>query len=121
MHDPALPQVGEQVDRAGQRPPVGEQLAEDPPVPPLERLGLLRRQLPPHLARDGAREEAAAHPDPPVDPPPVDRHPLLRQRALPREDVRVDGVDERPVEIEDQRRHESLAITCFSCVYSSSE
>ena len=69
----------------------------------LDRLRLLSRELPPHLARDRAREQPAAHPDPAVDPPAVDRHPLLRERPLPREHMRVDRVDERSVEIEDQR------------------
>src|SRR5207302_639151 len=77
-------------------------LAEDAAVAKLDRLGLCRRELAPHLARDRAREEAAAHPDPAVDAPAVDRHPFLRKRALPREHVRVDGVDQRAVEVEDE-------------------
>ena len=89
--------------RAGKRPPLGQQLVEDPPVAGLDRLGLLARELAADLAGDRAREEAAAHPDPAVDPPAVDRHPLLGERALPGEDVRVDRVDERAVEVEDQR------------------
>ena len=118
---PRAPQVGEQLDRAGKRAALGQQLPEDPRVAGLERVGLLGREVPADLARDGAGEEPAAHPDPPVDPPAVDRHPLLRQRALPGEHVRVDGVDERAVEIEDQRlRHSrpqsSFAITCLICV-----
>ena len=71
----------------------------------LDLLGLLGRERPPDLARDGAGEQAAAHPDPPVDAPAVDRHPRLVERALPREDVRVDRVDERAVEVEDERGH----------------
>jgi hypothetical protein len=43
-----------------------------------------------------------------MNPPTVDRHPDLGEGALPREDVCVDGVDERPVEIEDQRSHGEL-------------
>jgi len=38
-----------------------------------------------------------------VDPPAIDRQRYLGERALPGEHVRVDGVDERAVEIEDER------------------
>src|SRR5437773_1214135 len=38
-----------------------------------------------------------------MDPPAVDRKPYLGECALPGEHVRIDGVDERAVEIEDQR------------------
>ena len=52
---------------------------------PLERLALLVGQAAPDLARDRPREQAAAHPDPPVDPPAIDRKVDLEQRPLPRD------------------------------------
>ena len=105
MRHVAGAEVGEQVACARQRPAVGQQLAEQLAVEVLDLLGLGVRQLAADLARDRAREQAAAHPDPAVDAPPVDRHVEPGERPLPREDVRVDGVDERAVEVEDQRRH----------------
>jgi hypothetical protein len=71
----------------------------------LEPLDLVVAELPPDLAGDGAREQPAAHADPPVDAPALERHPRLVEGLLPREDVRVDAVDERAVEVEDERAH----------------
>ena len=111
MHDRPAAEVGEQLARARQRAPLGEQLAEDPApwrcwIASVSSAESSR----PTSRATAAREQAAAHPDPPVDPPAVDRHPLLGERALPGEDVRVDRVDQRPVEIEDQGpRHASGA------------
>ena len=82
----------------------------DEPVPPLHGLDLRVVERTPDLTRDGAREEAAAHADPPMDAPAVDRHPHFGQGPLPRKDVRVDGVDQRAVEVEDQGRHDSETI-----------
>ena len=44
-------------------------------------------------------------PTPRVYPPRVDRQVGLGERLLPRKDVRVDSVDERPIQIEYQRAH----------------
>jgi hypothetical protein len=74
-------------------------------VPALKAAGLLRADLAPDLARHCPREEAAAHPDAPVDPPPVDRHARFRQGLLPGEHVRVHRVHQRPVEVEDEAEH----------------
>jgi len=71
----------------------------------LDRLGLRIRQSPAGLTGDRSGEEAAAHPDAPVDAPAVDRQPSLGQRALPGEYMGIDSVDQRPVEVEDQRLH----------------
>ncbi len=109
MDDPGGAQAGEERDGSGKRTPLREQLLEDPAVARLERHRLLVGELASDLACDRAREEAAAHPDPAVDPPAVDRHPLVGERPLPREHVRVDRVDERAVEIEDQRARHRLA------------
>jgi hypothetical protein len=46
--------------------------------------------------------ETAAHPDPAVNPPAVDRQAELGERALPGEDVHIDRVDEGAVEVEDE-------------------
>ena len=74
-------------------------------MPTLEvrRLGLAQR--PPDLAGDRPSEEPAAHPDPAVNPPAVDRVAGFDERPLPGEDVGVDRVDEGPVEIEDESAH----------------
>jgi hypothetical protein len=70
-------------------------------------LGVVERTT--GLARDGAGEQSAAHSDAPVDAPALDGHPDLGERPLPREDVCVDRVDERAVEIEDQRCHTAVS------------
>jgi hypothetical protein len=107
MDDPVLPKRGQQLDRSRQRPSLGQDLLEDLAMPALEYGGLLVGQAAADLARNGPREQPAAHPDAPVDPPPIDRMTALEQRALPGEDVRVDGVHEGPVEVEDQCTHGS--------------
>ena len=49
-------QLGQQRGRAGQRPPLGQQLAVELAVVGLHRLGVLVGQLVAELARGGARE-----------------------------------------------------------------
>ena len=105
VHDPAPAEGGQQLDGAGQRPPFGQDLAEDLTVPALQPGRLVVRQAPPDLAGDRAGEQPAAHADPAVDPPAVDRMARLEQCALPGEHVRVDGVHEGAVQVEDQRAH----------------
>ena len=105
MQDARLAQVPEQLDGALKRPPRRHQQVKQLCVAALERIGLFRRERAPDLARDGASEEPAAHADAAMDAPAVDRHPGLGERLLPGKDVRVDGVHERPVEIEDERAH----------------
>ena len=58
----------------------------------------------PGLPQQRGHEQPAAHPDPPVDPPhrQVDADP--RQRRAPRDDVLVDAVDQRPVQVEEEGR-----------------
>ena len=70
----------------------------------LDRLRLLIGQRAPDLPCRASGEKAAAHPDAEMDPPAVDRQAPLGDRALPGEDVCVDRVDERAVEIEDEPR-----------------
>src|SRR6185369_1004172 len=102
VDDLVAPERFEQLDGAGERPPFGEDLAEDLAVAPLQRLALVVRQAATDLARHRPGEQPAAHPDPPMDPPAVDRKVDLEQRPLPRMDVRIDRVHERPIEVEDQ-------------------
>ena len=108
MRHAELAQLGEQPHRARQRPPLGQQLAKQLAVTHLQRLGLVGRELTPCLASRGAGEQPAAHPDAAMDPPAVDRDARLRERTLPGEDVRVDGVHQRAVQVEDQPRAHSL-------------
>src|SRR5438477_5215218 len=78
-------------------------------MPGLDPAGVDVVQWSSDLARDRTGEETAAHADAAVDLPAIDGQPRLRQRPLPREDVRVHRVNERPVEIEDQRAQASAA------------
>ena len=96
-------QVRQQLDRAGQRPPLGQQLAVQLAVARLDLLDLVVTQRPADFARDRPREQPAAHANAPMDPPALQRQPGLGQRPLPGEDVRIDGVDQRAIEVEDQR------------------
>jgi hypothetical protein len=105
VRDASRVQLPEQVASARQRATPRQQLAEDLAVTGLDRAGLILGDRAPEFARDGAREEPAAHADAAVDAPAVDRHVALRERSLPSEHVGVDGVDERAVEVEDQRGH----------------
>jgi hypothetical protein len=93
------------VRRLGERPSLRKQLAKEVAVAGLDRLDLARREWPGQLARHRSCEEATTHANPAVDPPAVDRQACLGQRALPGEHVGVDRVDQRSVEVEDQRWH----------------
>ena len=105
MDDAGRAQCGEQFDRARQRPPLGQDLAEDLTVSALEALGLVVAELAADLAIDRTDEESAAHPDAPMDPPAVDRRPEIEERPLPRKDVGVHSVHEGAIEIEDECSH----------------
>src|SRR5437667_9403511 len=103
-------QVGQERHRAGERSPLRKQLAVQLAVTPLDLLDLLVVQRTAQLAGHGASEEAAAHPDAPMDAPTLDRQAGLGQGPLPGEDVGVDRVDQRAVQVEDQRsRHPGTA------------
>ena len=69
----------------------------------------VRVELAAGLAQQRAREQPAAHADPPMDPPDRQLDPVGQQRVVPSHDMLVDAVDQRPVEIEHQchppRRH----------------
>lgn len=104
-----LAQPAQKLDRAGEGAAVWEKLAEKLAVPCLDPFRVAVAERPPDLTRNCASKKAPAHPDTPVDLPAIDRESGFRQGALPREDVRVDGVDERSVEIENERTHGLLA------------
>ena len=61
------------------------------------------RQVDPGLARQHPREQAAAHADAAMDAPDRDRNILGRERIAPGEHMVVDAVDERAVEVEENR------------------
>src|SRR5439155_15389661 len=100
-----LAQPPQEGDRARKRPALGQQLAEKLAMPGLDPAGVVVAQRLSDLAGDGTSEETAAHADTAMDLPAVDRKPGLRERPLPREDVRVDGVNERSIEIENECAH----------------
>ena len=56
------------------------------------------------LPQQSIDEEASAHPDAPVDPPDGQLHTGFSQHFVPGEHMLIDAVDERPVEVEEQRR-----------------
>ena len=95
--------------RAGQRAALlgRQQLAEQAVVDVLQLARLLVGEVVADLAADRAREQPAAHPDLAVDAPAVDCQTVFLEGLLPCEDVRVDGVHEGSVEVEDQCRHQA--------------
>ena len=68
------------------------------------RACFFRIQLLIGLPQQGIDEEAAAHPDAPVDPPDGQFHTGLSKDFVPGEDMLINAVDQRPVQIEQQRR-----------------
>src|SRR5688572_14981822 len=103
-----VPQECEQFPSAGERPTLGQQLAKQRAVTPLDRLCFGVRKSSTRLAGNGPREQAAAHPDASVDAPAIDWQPGLGKRALPGKYMGIDGVDQRSVEVEDQRLHSAV-------------
>ena len=95
----------EQLDRATQRPARRRELPVEHAVARLQPLRLHQVDLRADLGRRLLRQQVAAHPEAPVDPPAVDGEIDLCEGHLPGHDVRIDRVDERPVEVEDQRVH----------------
>ena len=65
-----------------------------------QRCGRVWVQLAPQLARQRGHEQPAAHPDPPVDLPHRQIYPDLLHGFAPRDNVLVDAVDQRSVEVE---------------------
>ena len=98
-------QGAQQLDRPGQRTAFGQELPEQFAVALEQRFLFRGSDLAPELAGGRARGEAAAHADAPMDAPSVDGKADFRERALPGEHVRVNRVDQRAVEVEDQCLH----------------
>ena len=92
----------EQLDRAGQRASLRQQLAVQLTVAGLDLLDLVVAQWPADLARHGPGEQPPAHANAPMDPPTFQRQPGFRQGPLPGEDMRIDGIDQRAIQVEDQ-------------------
>src|SRR4051812_47012139 len=103
MKNAGLAKELQELDRAGQRGWSWQELPIGVPVAPLEPLGLLASKLASEFPGHGAREQAAAHADAAVDAPPVDLHLGFAERPLPGEDMSINGVHERSVEIKDER------------------
>ena len=82
-----------------------EQAAKELAVSALELFRAFGIECLTGLARHGASEEAATHADAAMHAPGVHRQSGLVERLLPGEDVGIHRVDERSVEIEDQRSH----------------
>ena len=68
----------------------------------LDARDVRRGELAPRLSRQGIEEQAAAHPDPPVDAPHRELEAHRLERLTPGEHVLVDAVDECAVEIEQE-------------------
>ena len=77
MRDVLLAQPPQQGDRARKRPALRQELAEELAVPGLDPAGILVAERLPDLAGHRSGEEAAAHPDAPVDLPAIDRETRL--------------------------------------------
>ena len=76
----------------------------------LQLLDLRRGKRAPGLPQQRGHEEAAAHADPPVDAPHRQVDAERGQRRAPREHVLVDAVDQRAVEIEEERGRRCLRV-----------
>ena len=64
----------------------------------------LGTELFPRFAQQRVDEQPAAHADPAVDPPDRELHPRLAEHLVPGKHMLVHAIDERSVEIEEQRR-----------------
>ena len=81
----------------------------------LERISLSRRDLATEFAGDSSSEKAAAHTDAAMNAPTVQGHPCLCQGPLPGKYVRINGVDESSVKIEDQCWHSDPKMVRIPC------
>ena len=100
MCDASGAAVVEQVDRRRAAVDDRQQLAEKLAVAVLRAAAIRRAEVTSELARAARVKQSAAHSDATVDAPAVDREALVVERALPGKDMRVDGVDERAIEVE---------------------
>src|SRR5438874_9952925 len=70
-------------------------------MPPAELVRFGARELTPRFPDECAQKQAAAHPDAAMDAPDREVDAGRRQRLFPREDVLVNAVQQRPVEVEE--------------------
>src|SRR5260370_4562183 len=94
----------EQVLRAGKGSHLSEPARIGLLVKVAKTIGFRRGQLAPGLAHERAQEQAAAHPDATVDSPDRERDARRLERLLPRQNVLIDAVEQRAVEVEEHRR-----------------
>ena len=104
----------QKLDCARKRPALRQKVTKKFAVTALQLLGLLGGEIAAKLASNRPGKQAAAHADPAVNPPAIDRQLRLRQRPLPREHVGVNGVDKRAIQIENQSGHNGLRISSYS-------
>jgi hypothetical protein len=105
MGDLVRPEEFQQFDRSGQGAAYGKKLCKKLSVAPLQRLGLFRTEFPPQLAANSTGKEAAAHPDPAMDLPTIDRQVCFGKGELPRKNVSVHCVNEGAIKIENECLH----------------
>ncbi len=113
--DPVGGQRAEQLARARQgldRVDVRQVLSR---VILLEQLDVRVGQGPAGLPQQRGHEEPAAHADAPVDAPHGQVDVDLGEGEPPRDDVLVDAVDQRPVEVEQERRARRVVVLGLLC------
>src|SRR5262245_58935713 len=105
----------QECDGARQWTRAWQQLLIDLAVTLLKQVRLLCGQRLTGFARHGTREESAAHANAAMHAPAVDRQPRFVECLLPSKHVSVHRVDERPIDIKDQRAHgERITLSRFA-------
>ena len=74
-------------------------------MPAVDRLGLVCGQCAPRITLGVPDDKFPARPDAAVQPEAVRGHADFRNRPLPGQHVGVDGIDQRPVQVEKQGTH----------------
>ena len=101
---PASREGFQQFPRAGERSNLGCETLIRLSMNGLQSLGVFRCELPSGFPQERVHEEAAAHADPAVNAPNRKFHSCVRQRFAPCENVLVNTIDQRPVQVEEERR-----------------
>src|SRR5579859_7006301 len=94
----------EQLHCAGQRADLIRPAYERVLVMLLDGFNLLGRDVATDFAEKRVHEQATAHADPPVDAPDCQLDSVCLERFPPREDVLVNTIDKRAVEVEQKCR-----------------
>src|SRR5688572_17842959 len=105
MRDTMLSQKAQQFAGAWQEATLRQEFLKQFFVSTLERISLGGRDFAAEFTGHGACEEPATHSDATMNAPTIDRHACLREGTLPREHMRINGVDESSVKIKDKRCH----------------